>query len=76
MFEYHDGRVNAGTKGLENQLGRADMVLRPIDCNSHGAASAVKRLGKKYQKPVRMLANSRLSTVSHALSSLREGNGK
>jgi FtsZ-binding cell division protein ZapB len=62
-FEYHDGKVNRGTKGLEQQVRRADLILCPIDHNSHGAAWVVKKLGKKYKKPIRMLANSGLSTV-------------
>jgi hypothetical protein len=63
-FEYHDGQVNRGTKGLEQQVRRADLILCHIDHNSHGAASVVKKLGKKYKKPIRMLSNSGLSTIS------------
>lgn len=63
VFEYHDGYVKGGTKQLELSLKRADMVLCPVDCNSHAACSLVKNLGKKYRKPVHMLSNSSLSAV-------------
>jgi hypothetical protein len=63
VFEYHDGYVKGGTKKLEFSLKRADMVLCPVDCNSHAACSLVKNLGKKYKKPVHMLTNSSLSAV-------------
>jgi hypothetical protein len=69
-FEYHDGQVNRGTKGLEQQVRRADLILCPIDHNSHGAAWVVKKLGKKYKKPIRMLANSGLSTISQMVLGL------
>ena len=70
VFEYHDGRLHGGLRELDNQVRRADVVLCPVDFNSHGASSAVKRLGKKYQKPVRMLPNSSLSTISRMLSAI------
>jgi tRNA U34 5-carboxymethylaminomethyl modifying GTPase MnmE/TrmE len=71
IFEYHDGEMNAGIKKLENQVRRADLVLCPLNYNSHAASSVTKRLCKKYQKPLRMLANSSLSTISLTLSSLQ-----
>ncbi len=73
IFEYHDGQMNAGTKKLENQVRRADIVLCPINYNSHAASSAVKRLAKKYKKPLRMLANSSLSAISLTLLALQDG---
>ena len=68
IFEYHDGYMHGGAKQLENSLKRADIVLCPVNCNSHGACSLVKNLGKKHNKPVHMLASFSLSTVSHVLS--------
>ena len=72
IFEYHDGYMQKGVKKLENSLRRADMVLCPVNCNSHAACSIVKNLGKKYDKPVHMLANSSLSAISQTMQS----NGK
>jgi DNA repair exonuclease SbcCD ATPase subunit len=73
IFEYNDGYMKGGTKGLENQLRRSDLVLCLINYNSHAASLAVKRFGKKYSKPFRMLANSSLSTIFQALLEYQEG---
>ena len=67
IFEYHDGYMNGGSNGLESKLRGADVVLCPVNCNSHAACSMVKTLGKKFRKDVHMLANSSLSTISQAL---------
>ena len=48
-------------------LKRADMVICPVNCNSHAACSIVKNLGKKHNKPVHMLASSSLSAVSQVI---------
>jgi hypothetical protein len=73
IFEYHDGYMKGGTKGLENQLRRADLVLCLINHNSHAASEAVKKFGKKYSKPFRMLGNSSLSTIFQTLLEYQEG---
>lgn len=67
IFEYHDGYVKGGAKGLKDQVRRADLVLCPVNCNSHNACSLVKKIGKKYSRPVHMLAGSGLSAISQAL---------
>jgi hypothetical protein len=68
IFEYHDGRLRGGAKGLENSFRRADVVLCPVNCNSHGACQLVKNLGKKHGKPVHMLPGFGLATVSRAMA--------
>jgi hypothetical protein len=68
VFEYHDGYVKKGVKTLEERLKRADIVLCSVSCNSHGACSAIKNMGKKHNKPVRFLFNSSLNAVSQALN--------
>lgn len=68
IFEYHDGYMKNGIRNLESQLKRADIVLCPINCNSHAACSLVKNLGKKHNKSVRMLSSPSLSTLAEALS--------
>jgi len=73
IFEYHDGSMKGGAKELEHQMKRADVVLCPVDYNSHAASLAVKRLGKKHRKAVRMLSNSSLSTISNVLAEYQEG---
>ncbi|WP_462325941.1 DUF2325 domain-containing protein [Desulfoplanes sp.] len=67
VFEYHDGYMTKGAKDLERRLKQADMVLCPVTCNSHGACSMVKKLGKKYNKPVHMMASSSLSALSQVI---------
>ncbi len=66
-FEYHDGYMQSGKSELESKVRRADLVLCPVNCNSHGACLMVKRLGKKYGKKVRMLPGSSLSSISQSL---------
>lgn len=72
IFEYHDGNIKNGSRKLESSLRRADVVLCPVNCNSHAACQMVKKLGKKYNKPIRMLASSGLNGIS----SLLGGNGR
>ncbi len=67
VFEYHDGYMTKGTKELERRLKQADVVLCPVTCNSHGACSMVKKLGKKYNKPVHMMASSSLTAISQVI---------
>ena len=69
VFEYHDGYMKKGVKGLEGRLKRADVVLCPVNCNSHAACSMVKNLGKKHNKPVHMLAKFSLNAVSQVIRS-------
>ena len=65
VFEHHDGW---GKHGLEGLVRRSDMILCPVNCNSHNACLIVKKLCKKYCKRVQMLPNSSLSSISQALS--------
>ena len=73
VFEYHDGYVNGGARQLENRLKRCDIVLCPVNCNSHAACTLVKNLGKKHNKPVHMLASFSLSAVSRIISACGAG---
>ncbi len=67
ICEHHNGQVRGGRRRLETSVRRADLVICLADCNSHAACSAVKVLGKKLGKPVRMLGNSSLNSVSEVL---------
>jgi DNA gyrase/topoisomerase IV subunit A len=73
IFEYHDGHIKGGKKALENRIMRADIVLCPVNINSHNACSVVKKIGKKHRKSVQMLAGSGLGVISQALSECQEG---
>lgn len=68
VFDYHDGYMAKGSKGLENRLKRADIVLCPVNCNSHAACSMVKNLGKKHKKTVHMMPSSSLSAINQFIS--------
>ena len=68
LFEYHNGNMKNGTRGLESLFKRADIVICPVDCNSHAACNAVKRLGKKHNKTVRILFGSSLNAINQALT--------
>ncbi|EFK09118.1 conserved hypothetical protein [delta proteobacterium NaphS2] len=72
IFEYHDGYMKNGAKNLEHRVRRADMVLCPINCNSHAACALVKKLGKKHKKPVRLLPSSSLNAIGEAISGKRD----
>jgi hypothetical protein len=74
IFEYHAGHMKSGGKALENCMQRADLVLCPVNCNSHGACLKVKSLGKKFKKPVHMLSNFSLSTVARTMERLHAAN--
>ncbi len=73
VFEYHDGYLNGGAKHLENRLKRSDIVICPVNGNSHAACALVKNLGKKHNKPVHMLANFSLSAVSNVIARYEAG---
>ena len=67
LFEYHDGYLDNGDKALTNQIGRSDIVICPVDVNSHAACLQVKKHCKKLSKPYFMLHNSSVTTVYKAL---------
>jgi hypothetical protein len=67
-FEYHDGHIKGGWISLENKVCKSDIVLCPVNCNSHGACLKVKQLCKKYNKPIHMLHTSSISGISDALT--------
>ncbi len=73
VFEYHDGYLNGGAKHLENRLKRSDIVICPVNCNSHAACALVKNLGKKHNKPVHMLSNFSLSAVTQVIRACGAG---
>jgi actin-related protein len=71
-FEYHDGYVSSGEQALENLVGWADVVLCPVDVNSHRACLCVKETCKQWEKPYYMLSSSSVSSISRALADVAE----
>ena len=68
-LDYHSGHLRNGVDSLKRSLCRADIILCPVNCNSHGACLKVKELAKKHKKTFYMLPNGRLSTLSRLLGS-------
>ncbi len=66
-FDYHDGYLKNGHTNLEARVKRCDVVLCPVNCNSHNACLKVKKFCNRYQKPLKFLGSSSLSAVSRAI---------
>ena len=66
-FRYHDGRSRMGDRGLAGMISWADVVLCPVDVNSHNACLSVKKACKRMNKPYHMLPGSGVSGVARAL---------
>ncbi len=67
IFEYHAGHLRKGGNRLENCLQRADMILCPVNCNSHSACLQVKQLCKKHKKNLQIMKNFSLSAIERTL---------
>lgn len=72
IFEYHDGYMQNGNGNLEKRVRRCDLILCPVDCNSHAACMRVKKLGRKHKKPYKILRRSSLSAISNALLEIEQ----
>ena len=75
-FEYHDGYTSGGEQALENLVGWADVVLCPVDVNSHRACLCVKETCKQWEKPYYMLRSSSVSSISRALADVAMTNNQ
>lgn len=69
-FKYHDGRSKGGERSLHDKIGWADVILCPVDVNSHSAALGVKKICRKLDKPYFILRKSSISSVLHVLNKL------
>ena len=65
----YEGSANQGHKKLARIIRQADVVFCPVDCVSHGTASAAKKLCRSLDKPCHFL---RSSGISHLRQKLRE----
>lgn len=68
-FEYHDGYIKGAGMDIEARVKRSDLVLCPVNCNSHNACIQVKRLCNQHKTPLKILSSSSLSAVSQAVFS-------
>lgn len=67
-FDYHDGYMNRKKPDLESRVRKSDLILCPVNVNSHNACLAVKKFCIKHKKPLKILASSSLSAISAALT--------
>ncbi|HWA42530.1 MAG TPA: DUF2325 domain-containing protein [Hypericibacter adhaerens] len=59
---HHDGGVEDQIALLAGLISRADMVMFPVDCVSHGAVATIKRLCRNAAKPYRPLRSASLAS--------------
>ena len=69
-FIHHDGGLERSLKELASAVKRADAVVFPVDCISHGAANKVKRLCQQSLKPFITL---RTSGIGSLIAGLKNG---
>ncbi len=72
MFDYHDGYMRGGENVLAEKVRRSDVVLCPVDVNSHKACLSVKKVCKRLQRPYQMLSSSGLTGITRALVDIVE----
>ena len=68
-FDYHDGYIKSAGGDIEAKVKRSDLVLCPVNCNSHNACIRVKKLCNQHKTPLKILSSSSLSAVSQAVFS-------
>jgi hypothetical protein len=68
--EHHDGGVDEQIGLLAGLVSRADIVLFPVDCVSHEAALAIKRLCRQAGKPFIPLRSAGQGAFLAALTAL------
>jgi hypothetical protein len=66
-FLHHDGGVDDRSGLLGGLVNRADLVMFPVDCISHQAATAVKRLCRQMDKPFVPLRSTGTASFAAAL---------
>lgn len=71
-FIYHDGGIENSRAHLPKMLGKADVVLCPVDCVSHDACNRVKKICKRYQKPFVLMRSSGLSSLTRSISEVAQ----
>jgi len=70
-FLHHDGGIDERSGLLPGLISRADVALFPVDCISHEAALAVKRLCRQSGKPWIPLRSASLAAFLAAIAPLR-----
>ncbi|MCP4722329.1 MAG: DUF2325 domain-containing protein [Desulfobacteraceae bacterium] len=71
-FDYHDGYLKRASSDIESMVKRSDLVICPVNCNSHNACIRVKKLCNQHKTPLKILSSSSLSAVRQAVFSPEE----
>jgi len=66
-FDYHEGTCKTNQLDLSQRISSSDIILCPVDVNSHAACLFVKKACKKSGKKYIMLRKSSISTIYSAL---------
>jgi len=69
-FLYHDGNSKQNRSGLINLVNKSDIVICPVDINSHFACLQVKKHCKKFNKNYYMLRKSSISSIYSTLKGI------
>jgi len=69
---HHDGGLEQSTALLPGLVSRADVALFPVDCVSHDAMNAVKRICDQAARPYVPLRTSGLTCLLSALTTLAQ----
>jgi hypothetical protein len=64
VFDYHSGRIRNGKNNLEARVKRSDLVICPVNHNSHNACLKVKQFCSKHNKDMHMIPGSSLTAIS------------
>jgi len=67
---HHDGGIEHGATLLPGLVNRADHVVFPVDCVSHGAVTVIKKLCRQSGKSYTPLRTAGLASLLAALSRL------
>jgi len=70
IFYHHCGRCEKGKREMESLVGKSDVILCPVDINSHNACRLVKKTCKSCNKPCYFLRSSSLTTLKNRLADL------
>jgi hypothetical protein len=74
-FLHHDGGIEHSAALLPGLVSRADIAVFPVDCVSHDAAAAVKRLCRQLGKRYIPLRTSSLACLLSGLSGMKPAQG-
>ncbi len=70
-FIYHDGYCKQDERQLADLVNKSDIVICPVDVNSHAACLSVKKACKKSGKDYYMLRKSSISSVYNTLVNIQ-----